>query len=358
MNAALGNVLGIFVSPALVSTFQGPLLDATPEEENRHSVDGQIDFGAVLEQLGLTVLLPLVVGQIIQWTFPETVAKIKVKCRLSDISSVALLLMVWSVFSDAVYSGSFGAVGVTDIVAIAILNAGLYILFSAFSLFMARIPLPRRIHSSTRWLDRVRYSREDTVAVMVSKRDSPGGWGIIGSNNNVQQYCAATKTVAMGVPLINVLYQSGDPGTVGVLSTPLLLYHVEQLILGNIEVEILKKWVLKGQAAAAASNGSDNEDDIPPSRDEEDRIASSATRIHNTSDCSSVPKIDTNVSSAIRGLDSSATAVCASHITLSGRTTPVRESYYYDNRGLETPTTPVTIAVSPPDTPVKPTQDH
>lgn len=51
----------------------------------------------------------------------------------------------------------------------------------------------------------------------------------------------------MGVPLINVLYQKGDPGTIGVLSTPLLLYHVEQLILGNIEVEILKKWVTNGQ---------------------------------------------------------------------------------------------------------------
>lgn len=51
----------------------------------------------------------------------------------------------------------------------------------------------------------------------------------------------------MGVPLINVLYQNGDPGTIGVLSTPLLLYHVEQLILGNIEVELLKKWVARGQ---------------------------------------------------------------------------------------------------------------
>lgn len=40
-------------------------------------------------------------------------------------------------------------------------------------------------------------------------------------------------------------YQNGDPGTIGVLSTPLLLYHVEQLILGNIEIEILKKWVAR-----------------------------------------------------------------------------------------------------------------
>jgi sodium/bile acid cotransporter 7 len=51
----------------------------------------------------------------------------------------------------------------------------------------------------------------------------------------------------MGVPLINVLFQTGDPGTVGVLATPLLLYHIEQLILGNIDVEILKKWVRRGR---------------------------------------------------------------------------------------------------------------
>lgn len=67
----------------------------------------------------------------------------------------------------------------------------------------------------------------------------------------------------MGVPLINVLYQNGDPGTIGVLSTPLLLYHVEQLILGNIEVELLKKWVKRGKQLH-------QEQESPPTmRDEE-----------------------------------------------------------------------------------------
>ncbi|ORZ16882.1 SBF-like CPA transporter family-domain-containing protein [Absidia repens] len=225
MNAALGNVLGIFVSPALVSTFQTPLLDATPEDESASQVGGVVDFASVLKQLGLTVLVPLVIGQAIQWMFTEKVAKIKEKCRLSDVSSVALLIMVWSVFSDAVYSGSFSAVTAKDIVIIAVINAVFYITFSLTCLLLARLPLPKFINTPD-WIKRLRYSREDTVAVM---------------------YCGATKTVAMGVPLINVLYQNGDPGTIGVLSTPLLLYHVEQLILGNIEVELLKKWVLAGQ---------------------------------------------------------------------------------------------------------------
>ncbi|CAO3693239.1 hypothetical protein CU097_014638 [Rhizopus azygosporus] len=251
MNAALGNVLGIFVSPALVSLFQDPLIAATPENENTTEAAGTVDFISVLKQLGLTVLAPLVVGQIFQWFFTEQVAKYKVKLRLSDVSSFMLLTMVWSVFSDAVYSGSFNAVKPKDIVAVAIMNAGFYILFSLLCLVLGRLPLPRFI-STPSWVKRLRYSREDTVAIM---------------------YCGATKTVAMGVPLINVLYSNGDPGTVGVLSTPLLLYHVEQLILGNIEVELLKKWVSRGQEQ--------DEHETQTPRDEEENVYDSEITQYN-----------------------------------------------------------------------------
>ncbi|KAF1802956.1 SBF-like CPA transporter family-domain-containing protein [Mucor lusitanicus] len=277
MNAALGNVLGIFVSPALVSYFQGPLLAASPEDESANTAGGSVDFVMVLKQLGLTVLLPLVIGQAIQILFTEPVAKFKVKCRLSDVSSFCLLLMVWSVFSDAVHAGSFSAVAGKDIAAVVILNFLFYILFSVFSFALARLPYSKRIFGPLKWLDRLRYSREDTVAVM---------------------YCGATKTVAMGVPLINVLYQKGDPGTIGVLSTPLLLYHVEQLILGNIEVEILKKWVSRGkkrdeQKVRDQAAGMDDEEDqqqqqqtsttsttsVHLNRDEENAYESGVTKI-------------------------------------------------------------------------------
>lgn len=51
----------------------------------------------------------------------------------------------------------------------------------------------------------------------------------------------------MGVPLVSVLYQDAPAGIVGVLTTPLLLYHIEQLILGNIELHLLKAWVTRGE---------------------------------------------------------------------------------------------------------------
>lgn len=128
---------------------------------------GSLDYLDVLKNLGLTILAPLVVGQIIQWMFPQKVAAIKEKCRLGDINSLALLALVWSVFSDAIASNSFSAVGATDIVAIAIINAGFYISFSLFCMFAARLPVPRCL-KTPKWVKKLRYSREDTVAVMVS----------------------------------------------------------------------------------------------------------------------------------------------------------------------------------------------
>ncbi|KAI9317297.1 SBF-like CPA transporter family-domain-containing protein [Dichotomocladium elegans] len=253
MNAALGNVLGIFISPVLVDTFQEPLVEATPENEQAEA-GGAVDFVSVLKQLGITVLVPLVVGQVIQLAFTDKVADIKVKWRLSDVSSVCLLTMVWSVFSDAFHAGSFNSVSATDIVAVLIMNAAFYTLFSLLALCLAYIPFPASIKEPN-WVRRLRYSREDTVAVM---------------------YCGATKTVAMGVPLINVLYENGDPGTIGVLSTPLLLYHVEQLILGNLEIDLLKRWVSRGKQHDQESEGKsggahrDEEDVLPSSRSQEE----------------------------------------------------------------------------------------
>lgn len=158
MNAATGNLLGIFVSPALVSFFQEPLVDATPEPDSVTKIDGQVHFASVLMQLGLSVLLPLVVGQAVQWIAPVTVSHIKERCRLSDISSIALLSLVWAVFSNAVYAHSFDAVKASDICVIALINLFFYGIFCALCFYLAYyLPFPR-----------LRYSRQDTVAVMVN----------------------------------------------------------------------------------------------------------------------------------------------------------------------------------------------
>lgn len=151
----------------MILTFPRKVFEKNTRISPSTSAHGSLDYVDVLKNLGLTILAPLVVGQIIQWLFPRQVAAVKEKCRLGDINSLALLALVWSVFSDAIASNSFAAVGAVDIVAVVIINAVFYTSFSLFCLLCSRLPLPRRVKTPG-WVKNLRYSREDTVAVMVS----------------------------------------------------------------------------------------------------------------------------------------------------------------------------------------------
>ncbi|CAF3688029.1 unnamed protein product [Rotaria sp. Silwood1] len=214
LNAALGNVLGIFISSALVFYFMSnPTVNSLPSSSNGGK-SSRLDYGNVMKNLGLTVLLPLFVGQVIHFLWTKQVAYVREKFHFSELNSLALLALVWSVFCTAVATESFHTINGKDLAALIIINAGIYIIFSLLIMITARIPIRY-------W----QFSREDTVAIM---------------------FCGATKTVAMGVPLINILYTGGDQEVIGLLSLPLIMYHVEQLILGAIEALLLKKWVTTG----------------------------------------------------------------------------------------------------------------
>ncbi|KAI8078855.1 SBF-like CPA transporter family-domain-containing protein [Halteromyces radiatus] len=219
-NAALGNVLGIFISPALMTIFGDDRILFPPG-----SARGKPDYIKVLFQLGLTVLVPLVVGQVIRFLFPKQIKYLSAKLKFPIINSIALLIMVWSVFCDGVASDAFHQLSGVDIVAIIGVDIFLYLFGCALCLFVCRLPWPQRYGEPT-WLDRYRLSRKDAAAVM---------------------YCGATKTVSMGIPLINVLYSGTSAGVVGVLSLPLLMYHICQLFIGNFQVSLLKKWIQKGE---------------------------------------------------------------------------------------------------------------
>ncbi|ORY96621.1 SBF-like CPA transporter family-domain-containing protein [Syncephalastrum racemosum] len=212
VNAALGNILGIFISPALMSAFGNDTSVFPPGDR------GSPDYVGVLRNLGCTVLLPLVVGQILRYFFPRQVKYLAGKFHFSIINSLALLCMVWSVFCDGVASNAFRRMSGVDIVAIVGVDMFMYLFGCMASLFFARLPYAGK----HRWIDALRFSRKDAVAIM---------------------YCGATKTVSMGIPLINVMYSSQSYGAVGILSLPLLMYHIIQLFIGNFQVPFLKRWV-------------------------------------------------------------------------------------------------------------------
>ncbi|UJR17972.1 hypothetical protein I4U23_004871 [Adineta vaga] len=235
VNAVLGNVLGIVVSPALIWLFMSNANLNVLEQPYQLQ-----DYLNVLMNLSITVLVPIIVGQIIHLLWTEQITRLKEKFHFTELNSLSLLILLWSVLCDLFGSQAFESVRTIDVLIIIVLNASFYITFSLIAMFLARLPnificckrnkhgdnqpllIESYEHKQKTCLDRWRFSREDTIAIM---------------------FCGATKTVAKGVPLINAVNSANNQGLIGLFALPLIFYHVEQLIIGAIEVFLLQKWL-------------------------------------------------------------------------------------------------------------------
>ena len=234
VNAVLGNLLGIVVSPALIWLF---MLNANLNVLNQpYDIH---DYLQVLLNLSLLVLVPLVVGQIIHMIWTEKIMWAKEKFHFPELNSLSLLILLWSVLCDLFQSDLLHTIKKVDFLIVIILNATFYTSFSLLAMFLARVPnvgtcrkrttnddtqllLSENGQNPKTWIERWRFSREDTIAIM---------------------FCGATKTVAKGLPLINAVNSTNNQKLVGLISLPLIFYHVEQLILGAIEVFLLQRWL-------------------------------------------------------------------------------------------------------------------
>ncbi|KAF9413905.1 hypothetical protein BGZ94_000576 [Podila epigama] len=291
-NAALGNLLGVFISPVIVLILLQHT-DATPSD-SQHG----LDYATILRDLGTTILVPILVGQIYLYFFPKSVAWAKKKVHFPTLNSSCLLILVWTVFCDAFYNDTFASVSAGEIIAIGALQGVTFWVMTFFLGFVARVRpakirilkimeenqqynerQERRLEEATGRSDR--HQNDDSTDTPVGQggavdADGDGDQrtihlrtvyppvtdGLSLPRTRIQQFvepmskedtvavlfCGATKSVAMGIPMIKILYANG-PGSslAGLLATPLLIYHVEQLFSGAFMVGWLKKWVGRGE---------------------------------------------------------------------------------------------------------------
>lgn len=205
MNAIIGNVLGIFLTPAWLVAYL------------RSS--GSINYSAVIELLAITVIAPMVVGNVIQYKAPNKVAWLAARLDFGKVSSVCILLLVWSVFSNTFSKKT--TVDAGSVVAMLFVDLFFYAATTAAALLL---PLQPRIRSL------LHADEEAAIAAAM---------------------VAGTKTVALGIPIINACF-SGNPH-VGLLSLPLICYHAEQILFGSILTGPLHRWVTSVRLKAAAA---------------------------------------------------------------------------------------------------------
>ncbi|CAF4071608.1 unnamed protein product [Rotaria sordida] len=211
LNAILGNILGIFISPALIFLFmKNSIFDFLSTTSNTQY---KLDYSHVIKKLSLTGLVPLFIGQIIQLLWTKKIMYIQKKFYFAELNSLALLTILWSVFSTAFSTGSFQRIQKIDLLILILINCGIYILFSLLIIIIARLPIQH-------W----QFSEKDTIAIM---------------------FCGVMKSLSMGILLINALYDNTNQYISGLLSLPLIMYYVVQLSIGAIQVILLKNWIEK-----------------------------------------------------------------------------------------------------------------
>jgi sodium/bile acid cotransporter 7 len=191
-NAAFGNMVGVFLSPVLILGYLG--------------VTGNVELADVFAKLALRVLLPICLGQVLQKSSKWVVAIVqKYKKYFGQAQMYALVYIVYTVFCTTFNEG------------MAISSVGDVFLMILFQFILLVITMTLAWYSL-----RLFFRDEPKLRVM----------GLFGCTH---------KTVAIGVPLINAIYE-GNP-YIGVYTLPLLIWHSLQLVLGTLLAPRLAKWV-------------------------------------------------------------------------------------------------------------------
>lgn len=196
-NAAAGNLLGVFATPALVLLFLG--------ESNG------IDFGRVVVKLSLRVLAPLCVGQALQLASGRAREFVKEnKGGMKKAQELGLTYIVYCAFCitfdgdgddpDAISAST------ADVLAMGFSLVVFHLLLLLLSWRLFALPPS--------------FTPEQRV------------FALFGSTH---------KTLSMGVPLLTAMFE-GDR-RLGIYTLPLLIWHPAQLVIGSALAPRLKEWV-------------------------------------------------------------------------------------------------------------------
>jgi len=173
--ASASNLLGIFVTPVLVSLLM-------------HAQGGAGGWKAI-QDIIVQLLLPFVAGQLVRPLISSWLDRHKPLIGYVDRGSI--LLVVYAAFSAAVYGGLWKRVSPLELLALVLVCGVLLVVVLLATTFGARS---------------LGFSKADEIAIV---------------------FCGSKKSLATGVPMAGILFPSA---TAGVLVLPLMIFHQIQLM--------------------------------------------------------------------------------------------------------------------------------
>lgn len=297
VNAVLGNLIGIFISPAWITALvPHPAVPpggttTTTTTTDAASLQAAVPYASVLGELGYLVLAPLIAGQLLQYFAPKAVSKVRSKINLSDVSSLCIVLIVWISFCNTFSAARLGKGTPTtpaDAAAAFFLCAALLVAFALIAMAASRLPVPmlggrkgeeeeeevqeddgKKAAATTTTTPRVVAIAASSAAEEEGRAPAPATTlngaqtttTAARSSSTTEKttttcplschrlpradavavvICGATKTLALGAPLISVMYGKSDD--VGLVALPLVVYHALQCVFGAPLLGPLRRW--------------------------------------------------------------------------------------------------------------------
>ncbi|KAL1784743.1 sodium/bile acid cotransporter 7 isoform X1 [Sigmodon hispidus] len=193
-NSAFGSFLGIVVTPLLLLLFLGS--------------SSSVPFTSIFSQLFMTVVVPLIIGQIVHRYIRDWLERKKPPFGM--VSSSVLLMIIYTTFCDT-FSNPHIDLDTFSLLLI------LFIIVSVQLSFMLLTFIFSTRNNSV-------FTPADTVAII---------------------FCSTHKSLTLGIPMLKIVFAGHEH--LSLISVPLLIYHPAQILLGSVLVPTIKSWMVSRQ---------------------------------------------------------------------------------------------------------------
>ncbi|NXF52082.1 NTCP7 protein, partial [Oceanites oceanicus] len=198
-NSAFGSFLvsnAVFIASALIVLFL------------TLGSSSSVPFTSIFSQLFMTVVVPLIIGQIVRRYIKDWLER--KKPPFGTISSCVLLMIIYTTFCDTFANPNIDLDKFSLIIIV-------FIIFSVQMSFMFLTFLFSTRNNSS-------FTPADTVAIV---------------------FCSTHKSLTLGIPMLKIVFAGYEH--LSLISVPLLIYHPAQILLGSLLVPTIKSWMVSRQ---------------------------------------------------------------------------------------------------------------
>ncbi len=187
-NASISSLLGVLLTPLWMRLSGG-------------EVAGELDLWASIVDLSFKVVLPVLMGLFLHRSlFPKIKPYLN---RLKYLDQTVILSIVFTTFSESFSQKLFASFSWMSLGGLALFMLSILLLVVGILFILVRV---------------LAFSQEDRIAAL---------------------FCGSTKSLVHGVAIGKVLFPSS--AILGLVLLPVMLYHLQQLILGSVLAKYFEK---------------------------------------------------------------------------------------------------------------------